>query len=189
MAIRLPSLVQVSATVWSGDDALDLPDLHAYYKAQSGKMAARQKKDLSIEELESLIKKHDEERAALGEKAKADIERLNVARETGDYGPIIKSGESPTWFHFRVIPGGLLREFRSALMANEVSDFKIPALAFRLAIEKIENLDGVKVERVEDKAYGKIAKASIIDALDMISSGIVNELGGWALDRSVPKSA
>lgn len=191
MAIRLPSLVQTSSTVWSGDRALDLPDLHRYYDAQLAKSSLRDgmvKSGMKEDALEKAIKEHDAEIENLRLKTDEDLRKLNVSRETGDYGPILKSGETPTWFHFRVIPGSLMREFQNALMSEEVSNFKIPSLAFRLSITKIENLDGLKIETEDDQSYGKIAKASLVDSLDMISPGIVNELGNYALNRSFPKS-
>lgn len=192
MAIRLPSLVQVSATVWSGDRALDLPHLHKYYDAQASKASERKEKiaeGVKDDELAKFIEKQESEIESLRKKCDGDLRRLNVSRETGDYAPILKKDEAPTWFHFRVIPGTLMREFQNGLMAEEVTNFKIPSLAFRLAITKIENLDGVKIEMEDDAAYGRIAKASIVDSLDMINAGIVNELGEFALNRSVPKSA
>lgn len=191
MAIRLPSLVQVSATVWSGDDALDLPKLHRFYDAQrkqAGKRSRAEKKELSPDEIKALDEQHKKDLAKLEEEAQPDLDRLTVARETGDYKPILKDGESPTWFHLRVIPGTLMRSFQSALSSNELADFNVPALALRLALTKVENLEGVTCEQERDPKYGTIAKSSIIDALDAINAGIVNELGGFALSRSFPKS-
>lgn len=190
--IRLPSLVQVSSTVWSGDRALDLPSLHKYYDAQAAKASERKAKindGTKDDALEEFIKKQEAEIEELRKACEEDLRKLNVSRETGDYAPILLKGETPTWFHFRVIPGTLMREFQNGLMSEEVKNFKIPSLAFRLAITKIENLDGIKIETEDDPSYGKIAKASIVDSLDMINAGIVNELGEFALNRSVPKSA
>ena len=190
--IRLPSLVQAAATVWSGDRALNLPDVHRYYDAQLAKSSKHQelaKSGVKDEALEKAVKEHDAEIEKLREACTEDLRKLNVSRETGDYAQILKNGEVPTWFHFRVIPGSLMREFQNNLMAEEVVNFGIPSLAFRLAITKIENLDGIKIEKEDDPAYGTIAKASLVDSLDMISPGIVNELGNFALNRSFPKAA
>ncbi len=95
MAIRLPSLVQVASTLWSGDTALDLPDLHRYYDTRKAKAAERaelQRKGLSEGELADPIKKQEAEVEALRLKCDDDLRKLTVSRETGDYSKILKAG-------------------------------------------------------------------------------------------------
>lgn len=191
MAIRLPSLVQVASTLWSGDTALDLPDLHRYYDTRKAKAAERaelQRKGLSEGELADAIKKQEAEVEALRLKCDDDLRKLTVSRETGDYSKILKAGEPPTWFKFRIIPGTLMREFQNELITESIANFKIPALAFRIALVGIDGLDGVRVDMEDDKHYGRIAKSDIVDSLDAIDAGIVNELGNFALSRSFPKA-
>ncbi len=81
-----------------------------------------------------------------------------------------------------------MREFQNELITESIANFKIPALAFRIALVGIDGLDGVRVDMEDDKHYGRIAKSDIVDSLDAIDAGIVNELGNFALSRSFPKA-
>lgn len=111
--------------------------------------------------------------------------KFKVARETGDYGPVIKDGQRPTFFHCRIIPGTILRKLLPVLQESSNS-LDHSTIVFRLAIQSIEGIEGLeKVEFEQDEEWGRIAKASIVDALDRVSASIVNEVAAVALDRSV----
>lgn len=191
MAIRPPSLVHVSAVPWSGDSALDLPDLHRYYDAASAKKKERadlNRSDISEAELADHIKKQEAEVEALRLKCADDLRKFEVSRETGDYSKIIKPGETPTWFHIRIIPGTLMRLLHGEMTTEAASGLALPSIALRIALVKIENMDGVSVSFRDEKPYGRIASTDVIDSLDACSASIVNEVGNFALSRSFPKN-
>lgn len=141
----------------------------------------------SEHEMKELQERHKSEAAAAQPAIDKDRDALDAAKETGDYSKIVAEGAKPTWFHLRVIPGSALREIYAAVSAGEISTFKQPAIAFRCAISKIVNAEGVALEFENDPRYGKIATDSIVDVLDSIDPAIVTELGYYALGRSSPK--
>lgn len=107
-----------------------------------------------------------------------EVENLiRVARETGEWQPLI-SGPSPTKFVMRVIPGSL---FRKLLDANYGSA-EFSAMTLRIALTDIV-LAGYKFKTCNHPTFGKIADESVIDVLDAIDMGIVNELSMAAIQR------
>ena len=130
------------------------------------------------------------------ELAKAEwAHRLTVARETGNWGGMIKAGHRPTVFRMRQIPGTIRRRLLD-LCGGEMSSrpTEFTSLCFRAAIVGIENLgdEKAKVERAHDPILNaSIATSTIVDRLDDIHLGIVGELGEAVLMRAIrphPKS-
>lgn len=189
--LKKPSLVHVVAVPYSGDPSLNLPGIKA-----AGELVSRHRAEIKQArrdgmgdvELAELRAKHKAEMDAAQAGINADRELLDAAKETGDYSRIVDAGAKPTWFHLRVIPGTAMREMYAAMQSGATSVFKEPAIAFRCAIVKIENLDGVTIEFVNDPTYGKIATEAIVDALDLIDPSIVTELGYYAIGRASPKA-
>lgn len=188
--LKTPSLVHVVAVPYSGDPSLNLPGIkHAgdLVTRHRDEIKAARRASMGEVELAELKAKHKAEMAAAQAGINADRELLDAAKETGDYSKIVSPGAKPTWFHLRVIPGSAMREMYAAMQAGETSVFKEPAIAFRCAIVKIDNLDGVSIEFAQDPRYGKIATEAIVDALDLIDPSIVTELGYYAIGRASPK--
>lgn len=127
------------------------------------------------------------------ERAKA----LEVARETGDWTPLIHAGESPTVFTVRPITGALLDWMMSEGRRRDVSDPEMNVLALRVALVRVEGFGDAKVQTApaghEDEF--RIATPKIIEelyAIDGVGRAVVQELGAlvWkrALGGLLPKS-
>lgn len=120
----------------------------------------------------------DSARDEMTRKDAIEVENLiRVARETGEWQPLI-TGPSPTKFVMRVIPGSL---FRKLLDANYGSA-EFSAMTLRIALTDIV-LAGYKFKTCNHPTFGKIADESVIDVLDAIDMGIVNELSMAAIQR------
>jgi SpoVK/Ycf46/Vps4 family AAA+-type ATPase len=189
--LKIPSLVNVAAVPYSGDRALKLPGIK-----YAGDMVDRHREELSEAkkqrlvhiEIAEIVARHKVEAEASAKGVSDDLALLGAAKETGDYSKILAEGAKVTWFHLRMIPGMAMREIYAAVSAGEISAFKQPAIAFRCAISKIENLEGISPVFVDDPRYGKIASEEIINELDAIDPAIVTEIGFYAIGRSSPKA-
>lgn len=109
--------------------------------------------------------------------------KIRVARETGDWSPIVKPGEMPTKFVMMPIAGNVVRRIIDQALSDKIGTAQMHQLAFRAAVIEVVNLDGAKVKRVETDNYGMLATSEITDFLDSISLFIVSELGREALER------
>lgn len=109
--------------------------------------------------------------------------KLAIARETGDYAPVTKQGERLAFFHVKPIRPSIMRKLSH--MLNDDTPMVFWSTVFRLAIDSIENVEGLpKIERVNDSHLGSIATEAIVDALDLISPSLVNEIAVAAFERS-----
>lgn len=119
------------------------------------------------------------------------------ARETCDFSGLIKPGEQPTMFVMRAIPGSVVRE----LMSLDLEVLQSLALAFRIGLVRIDNLDipsAPKVERAIDHRYpqlGKMVTSDLADFLDALAAayrpgfgGILNDIGNEVMRRSLSLS-
>ncbi len=120
--------------------------------------------------------------------------RIRVARETGNWSSLLKTGGNPTKFVMRPVSGSVFRALMDRLSAGKFGVLSLQQLLFRAAIVNVVNLDeGVdaKVETVTLEGIGTIATADIADRLDSLDKGIVRELGDEAFRRArdvAPKS-
>jgi len=135
---------------------------------------------------------------ALPDKEDEREKALEVARETGQWAPLIRSGEQPTLFHVRPVHGMLLDWLlgeirRRTLTANEAN-----VIALRLALRRVEGLGEHKVE-LERIGAGMgnhdMATTAIVQALYSIEGVghlVVQELGDYIFGRALgglrPKS-
>jgi hypothetical protein len=114
--------------------------------------------------------------------AAARDKALEVARETGQWSPILHSGEMPTTFTVRPISGALLDWLISEGRRRDLSTAELNVLSLRVALTKV---DGFGDNRVTTESAGhegefRIATVNIIDALyaiDGIGRAVVQELG------------
>lgn len=162
--IKAPSLLSSYSLVWSGDPSLALP---------------------------VFVADPEKDEAANLEAAKAIHEErermLRVARQTGQWHPLIKPGERPTIFTFRNL-NWEDREWQSGERSRkELTTLEIASLAFRLALVKVENLGTIQVER--DSSGGRdMATVEVLNVLHSElgddSVGLVFEFAGHITDRA-----
>lgn len=93
---------------------------------------------------------------------------LRVARETGDYAPILAPGGAPTYFDMRSIPYAVMQRWtdlrRSA--GGPLGPSESMILLFQIALVGVVNFGSVKVERRHDPRVGdKRATDEILDYL------------------------
>ncbi len=114
------------------------------------------------------------------------------AMETGDLAAILKPGAVPTKFTFRIVPGTVWRAFETVCVEQKLGGREIVALAFRLAVTKIEDPDAGVLADKEDHAdpatgkrsrLGKVLASKYVDMLDAVSRSIVDELGDSAAQQ------
>jgi hypothetical protein len=171
--IAAPSLARDVRLVWSGDTALDAP----VRRDSAARLPDESEDD------------HKEREEAWGKVLRAWWDRLRIARETGDWEPLLKPGEQPTWFVMRWIPGDLWRQ-----VPRVTGEMALPeqlALVVRLGLVGIENAPpGFKVELAQHvdvnglkTGLGKVAVPELISKLDLVDTGIVTELGAVIADR------
>lgn len=128
---------------------------------------------------------------ATDDEKKEHARRLEVARETGDWSPILVDGQQPTKFVLKVLTGDVHRKLMDDYSGGRFGLSALMQVAFRIALKGVVNCGDVTVNHQQDVRYGKLAKADVTDALDAIDPAIVNELGGEVLRRArepAPKS-
>lgn len=121
--------------------------------------------------------------------------RITVARDTGDWSPLMIEGETPTRFVMRPLVGELYRNLRDLFKDRTVGVEISNHVVFRAALRRVHGLGDLKVElelheNPELEMLGKIAGPAIPNALDAIDRAIVNELAVAAFEkggRSSPK--
>lgn len=119
---------------------------------------------------------------ATPEEAKEYFEKLEHARETGNYSLLrLEGGGEPTGFVMRPMQGQAAREL--GVRNNQgVAISKLTPLAFRACIVKVDG-DDYPVKPMHDPDLGDIATVDITNALDSVSPQIVNELGLYLMKR------
>ena len=125
-------------------------------------------------------------------------DEYRICVETLDWDRLCIPGQKPTLFHFRPMRDGVQR----ALLDMGVGTLSGFALAFRLCLVRVENLDGAPpVERKRDPEHpklGDMATTKIVDylfpiplAVNQQTGSIVTGLGAIVLSRCMglsPKS-
>ena len=115
---------------------------------------------------------------------------LRVARETGNWAPLIKPGESPTLFWVRPLPGYLQTWIRGHAQRHQLSGEEAGVIALRLALRRFENFGGrgkCEIEKTEDEWLA--SKADIAAITDVnphdpsVGLNIVAELGWVVFNR------
>ena len=166
MITRLPSYQHEYVDHWSGDQAL----------------------------VQRPVPPPDDATAAVKEahaKAVDDYERkLRVARETGNWQPLIIEGQSPTPFVMGQVDRNAWRSLRDRLRLPPgtpgwVGPTQGVALLFRLALQRVVGLD-LEVARRADARWENwvMAQPDIVTELDArFSPGIVAELGSEVFER------
>lgn len=120
---------------------------------------------------------------------------LRVARETGEWKPLLTNGLVPTLFKFRPIVGSARRYLMGEMKRGQLIDAEITALAFRLGLVAIENWDDYELVHAQHKGQ-PLADAKVIDDLDRYArergvddGAIVDELGMLVFYRAQGISA
>lgn len=123
------------------------------------------------------------------------LTKIQVARDTGDWGAITLEGQTPAKFVMRPMPGTLYRTLVDARerAVNPIGHAMFHQIAFRGTIVKVVDGtlgDEASFKLTRDPEFGLIANQSIADLMDRISVRIITELGGEALRRIAlrPKS-
>jgi hypothetical protein len=120
---------------------------------------------------------------ATDEERKRWQHRVDVARETGDWAPVLKPGQQPTRFVVRRIPGTTWRKIEDRIGFASIGAMEGMSLVLRAALKGVENFGDFKVTHADEDGIGSIAKADVIDLLDAVDPDIVAELGFQVLSR------
>ncbi len=114
----------------------------------------------------------------------AFAEKIDRARETGDWTGLLIEGKSPTKFVCRLVPQSVMRRIAdrsNASADSRLGTLEMLGLVLRLSVKEVVNLPGYKVRLVNDADWGAIAHAELLDNLP---PDIVNEIGLAAFQRS-----
>lgn len=160
--ITPPSLQNEYTLCFSGDPALDLPEVPEIDRDTAG--AER------VAEVDKLIAARDA--------------KLKVARETGNWP--IRPGQRATLFRFKPVGGSAVRWWFGESQRQRLSAVEDIELMFRLALSGIDNVEGVTVRH--DKS-GKFPLVAISTMDEIYASGAgptaVLELGTVVAERSI----
>jgi hypothetical protein len=110
------------------------------------------------------------------------VEKLERARDTGDWGPLLKPGEEPSVFVFKNLPGSQWRRVMD--VASSVGPGEGTAIIFRASVKSVRGLGDFQVRTERHQKLGEIAKDDVIDLLDGIAVDIVRELANVAMTRA-----
>ena len=158
--ITPPSIVRDYDLIWSKDPALDAPE-----------------------------REPNETDDAWAERESNWEKRLTVARETGQWDGVLKTGQQPTIFRCRRI--STLHWRRIQTDWNEVGPYEAVLSALRLAIQDIKNFGSIKIERERgnDRFGDALLAGTVVDVLREIP-GLIDELGLAVIEResALPKT-
>lgn len=173
MAFKPLSVQRDYSLIYSGDPALDLPDVPTLPD------------DASPEDI-----------AARDAIAKDRDHKLKVARDHGNWP--LKPGMTPTRFHLRNIYGDPVDwlhqqyERRNADGGPKYSHAQLCTFAFRMAIKAIENFDNstIVMEEVDGQRMAKLESLETLyqvgGAADPgLGRAIVQEIGAVVIERSL----
>jgi hypothetical protein len=118
------------------------------------------------------------------------LAKLNAARETGDWRPMLIDGQTPTKFVMGQVDRETWREVadRCGLPSDNprhIGDITLNSIMFRLSVKSVVGLGDIRVERSPDMKWDGwvMAQRAIVSELDEISPGIIGELGGEVFKR------
>jgi hypothetical protein len=120
---------------------------------------------------------------------------LDVARETGNWQPLLGQGDPPTVFTLRPLKGSEYDWWAGECARQRLVNAEAAALVVRLALVKVDNFGAHKVERVKVDGIS-LAKVDIIDAIYAEAGGagraVILEIADEVIDRATkaprPKS-
>lgn len=110
---------------------------------------------------------------------------LDVCRETGDWKPLLKDGDTPTVFRFELPTGTKKRHLLDLVgRLHDESPHALSALFFRATVREVTGLGDYKVKLVRDDDTGlDLVRDDLVSILDAESEGIVLELAAIAIKR------
>lgn len=111
---------------------------------------------------------------------------LSVARETGQWDPLLLAGESPTVFHVVPIHGAALDWLTGEMQRNGLIGAEAAALALRLALRSIDGFGEHKVKMVREDGHllASMETINALYAIDVIGRDVVQEIGGVCFERA-----
>lgn len=123
---------------------------------------------------------------ATGEQRKEHANRVRIARETGDWSPLVAQNAQPTKFVMRPLKGALARKLLDDINFGRVGSAVLASIAFRAALVTIENgpTHWPAVSQVNHPDYGPLVAQEVADAIDGEDLAIIGELGGVILNRA-----
>ncbi len=161
--LAAPSLQFEYTACFSGDPALDLPEIPDFdrSKATSDELAA----------IEKLVSER--------------VNKLRVAQQTGNWPAITKQGKQPTIFRFQPVGGSAVRWWMGQSMRERLTPVEDIELMFRLALVGVDNLDKVELKIDRSGKFPLVSTASM-DQLYALPVGLelVMELGEYAARRA-----
>lgn len=102
--------------------------------------------------------------------------KLELARETGDWSPLLISGLVPTKFVLRQIPGEIKRRVLDQFNAGKIGGYELDSLLLRLAAVDVVGLGDFKLKFTMSDDWGRIATNDLPNILDECAPGCVAEL-------------
>lgn len=109
--------------------------------------------------------------------------KLELARETGDWSPVIVVGLVPTKFVLRQIPGEIKRRILDRFNADQIGGYELDSLLLRLAVVDVVGLGDFKLRFASEDDWGKLATHDLPNLLDACAPGCVAELAVQIFNR------
>lgn len=114
--------------------------------------------------------------------------KLEVARDTGDWSPLLIQGQTPTKFVTRQIPGDLRRRLVDWYEAHKLGARELDALLVRLAVTDVVGFGDFRLKFTAHDDWGRIATTDLPNALDQYAPGAVAELAFQIFNRMMNPS-
>lgn len=145
---------------------------------------------VQLPDSEPLSKLEPEARAARTRVVEDHERAIRIARETGDWKPLLAGEAEPTRFVMMPMSGDLFRKLGDLTLSDKLGGLELDQLVVRIALVDVVNLGDTKVDRRrphENPAFrelGKVASVDITNLLDSIDRRIIGELGGLVMTRA-----
>jgi hypothetical protein len=163
IGIRPPSVQREYDDFWSGDPAIKQPP------QPPPENASDEERDRYIKSVEDYVK------------------AIELARETGDWRPLIIEGETPTKFTLRPLPAKAYTLLADMSTSGAQTRNQVAALAFQCALARLSNLGKAELKQVRHAELGLITSLSFFDDVGVpaaIALQIIQEIGGAAIARA-----
>lgn len=109
--------------------------------------------------------------------------KIERARETGDWSPLLIEGLAPTKFVLRQVPGEIKRRILDRFAAEKIGGNELDSLLLRIAVVDVSGLGDFKLKFTMDDDWGRLVTNDLPNILDEHAPGCVGEIAVQIFNR------